>query len=149
MAIEVEMTEDIRKYDVKVIGPFNARQLACTLIGIACAVPGVLIPKSIDGKIIFGIICAAPAMLCGWVKYCGMHFETMFFRFLYLLVLTPKKRLYKRKNSYRAFVDELEKKEEQERVKTMSAKEKKAYLKEKKLKQQIKYSKLPQYKIYR
>lgn len=149
MAIEVQMTDDVRKYDTKVIGPFNKRQLMCVLIAIPCALPGVLIPKDIVLKILFSIILATPALLCGWIKYHGMYFEALFFRFLYLHVLTPKKRKYKSINLFRQAEKEYEKKAEREKIKSFSSKERKQYLKNKKKKQTVKYSKIPEYKVYK
>ena len=93
--IEVEMTDDIRKFETKTIGPFTTRQVICILIGVAYALPiGLAIPTTMDNKIFIAILLAMPAVMCGFVKIDGMPFEALVARMLYTYVLTPPHRKY-------------------------------------------------------
>jgi hypothetical protein len=147
MAVQIEMTEDVRKYNTKIFGPFTARQLKFTLIGVGCALPGLIFPNGVIAKLVVFLLILIPFLLCGYITYYSMTFDKLVLRVLYLYVLTPRKRKYKRINHYRVLLNELEKQEEKKKIASMQKKEKTAYEKSKKTK--ITYSNIPEYKIYR
>ncbi len=149
--VEVQMTDDVRKYDVKVMGNFNKRQLISLVIGMVYSVPiTLIIPFGLMGKFIIWAILMTPALLCGWVKLMGMTFEMFFFRWMiYLIGIVPRKRKYKTNLTYREMEKKLDKEEERKLLEQMTSKEQKKYLKEKEKGKEIVYSKNPEYKIYR
>lgn len=148
MAIEMPMTEDIRKYDTKVIGSLNKRQMICTIIAAVVAIPAVAIPNDIVLKVFFVILFAVPIMLCGWISYYGMHLEVLIGRFFYLYILTPRIRKNISINTYRQLDKELAMQEEKEKINSLTSKERKEYYKNKKHTKII-YGNSPESKIYR
>ena len=149
MAIEVQMSEDIRKYETKVFGPFDKRKLISMVIGAAYSIPlAIVFPGDITVKIFAFATAMSPAFACGYINYAGMKFERLFFRWLYLKILAPNKRKYKTVNSFREIEKQLKKEQEKELMEKMSKKELKKYLKAKNKPKQVKYSKLAQFKIY-
>ena len=111
--IEVEMSDDIRKFETKFLGPFTMRQTVCTAIALLYAVPiAALINVSIDNKVLIGFILAAPALGCGFIKFGGMPLEVFFIRVFYMYFLTPSKRKCKSVNTYKATLREMKKEKE-------------------------------------
>ncbi len=101
--IEVPMNDDIRKYQPKILGPFNIRQLLCMILAIVVAIPlWGLVDMEIENKVL--VICAAlfPIIACGWIKMDGLPFEKLAIRIIYFHFLTPKKRKYISINTYKA-----------------------------------------------
>ncbi len=105
--IEIPMTDDIRRYQPKVLGPFTLRQLVCSLLGVAVALPTWVLTKdmSIDNRILILAFAALPVMSCGWVKMDGLPLEMLVFRLIYFYFLTPKKRKYLSINTYKQAYD--------------------------------------------
>ncbi len=146
--IEVEMTDDIRKYETKSIGPFTTRQAVCLIIGVVLGAPlAILIPVDIVYKIVLFCVGAALPFICGFIKMDGAHAEVVLIRMAYKLFITPTKRKYKLENSFRKAMETMEKKEEQARYANMSVSQQKAYRK-KKEKKQIRYSNKKGCRIY-
>lgn len=148
MAIQVQMNDDITKYDTKVIGPLNKRELKCSLIAVGCALPGAIIAPDPVSKVAWAIGLAAPALLCGWVTFYGLPFEMLFFRFLYMKIC-PVKRKYHSVNIYQVTLDNMKKNEEKRKIAEMSPKERKKYQKLCAKKNKVIYSKMIQNRIYR
>ena len=148
MAVEVQMTEDVRKFDAKVIGPFNKRQMMCVMAGAVVALPAIIFPKDIMLKFVLTLFTAGPVAACGWIKYHGMYLEVMICRMIYLFFLTPQNRKYKIKNTYRESLNAVIKQEEKEKIKNLTSKERKEYYKNLKNNKVI-YSKTPEYKVFR
>lgn len=147
--INVEMTDDIRKFETKTTGPFTTRQLIC--IGIAClySFPIALsIPTSLSNKLLIGFIIAMPVVLCGYIKMDGAYFEVLALRILYLKFLAPKKRKYIAPNSFREEMKMFEKRKESQLMAKMTSSQRKKYIKSKEQKS-ITYSKKREYKVYR
>ena len=73
--IDVEMSDDIRKYETKSIGMFTPRQFACIVLGLVVALPiGLILPiQDVWNKIIVIILLALPIWLCGY-KINGTNF---------------------------------------------------------------------------
>jgi hypothetical protein len=147
--ITVEMTDDIRQYETKFLGPFTLRQTICVGLGAAIAIPiALLLPfEDISNKLFVAFFIAMPFILCGWIKPAGMHFEVFSMRILYSSVLTPKKRRVRAQNSYRKAYEKILKKEEQARLKKMPEAQRKRYLKNKKNNTIVRSSK-KKYRIY-
>ena len=146
------MTDDIRKFEPKTIGPFTTRQVVCFLIAAIICVPiGLLTDLEWDNKILLIVAMGVPIAACGYVKMDGAYFEVLAIRFLYAFFLTPKKRIYKRENQYRKLQKAIEKNEKQAKFSKLTDSQKKAYKKHeaaKKKKANIKYSNKKELKIY-
>lgn len=148
--IEVEMSDDIRKYETKTLGPFTTKQLVCIVISLIYSIPiALLTPVSIINKFLIGAALAIPCILCGYIKVNGTPLEVMIFRFAYLSFLTPSKRKFIVQNPYRKHIENMKKAEEKEAFDKLTKKEKKKVLKEQKKNANVTYSKQEQYKIYR
>ena len=145
--ITMEMSDDIRKYETKSIGPFTIRQVICIGIGCAYSIPLAAI-SGLDtaNKVLLACVLAAPAIACGYVKLDGAPFEVLFFRLLYWMVLTPKKRKMRGQNIYRSELARIAKQEEAMKMSTKP--QQKAYMKKKKDKL-VRYSRKPENKVYR
>lgn len=150
MAVEVEMNDDIRKYDIKTIGPFTTRQAVCTCIALLYAIPvGIWVPFSIEYKILMIAIVAAPMVAAGYIKIDGAKFETFLMRLLYWKVLAPGRRRYKSYNTFRKALKDMRKSSEKRHLAKMSEKQRKDYIKRKSAQKVIHYSRKPQYKVYK
>ncbi len=103
--IEIEMSKDIKAYEVRVIGPLTMRQLVCILIASMYGIPLLFILKgSFMTRTVIVIILMTPVILCGWGKAYGMPLEKYFF----LIVkksLISKNRVYETKNRYEYLLD--------------------------------------------
>ena len=98
MAIRCDQIADIRKYEVRVAGPFTKRQLIYLLISILYALPiAINLPIMWVNKITAGCFIAMPGFVCGYVKIDGTPLEIFVLRLIYKFFLTPAKRKYKRK----------------------------------------------------
>ena len=117
--IEIEIPQDISKYESKLIGPFTTRQTIC-VVGLAV------------GCISSFFAVSSPFALIGWYKPYGMHFEKFAKSVFVSLILAPAKRLYKIDNVYDRFdkmIDAEEKaklaKESQQNTKKSKSKKRK------------------------
>lgn len=148
--IEVEMTDDIRKYETKTVGPFTTRQVISIVIGAAYSIPiGLLIPVSMDNKIFIMIMLAVPAFLCGFIKMDGMPFEALAARMLYMYVLTPTHRKYDTPCSFRKDMEAREKRILKRNLARLTPEQRKIYEKKHDPKNRvIRYSEKAKYKVY-
>ncbi len=150
MAVEVEMSDDIRKYETKTIGPFTTRQAVCTGIALLYSIPiGVFAPVEIDNKILIILVVALPVILAGYIKMDGATFEILLLRLAYWKFLSPPKRKYKTPNTFHEAMKEMEKKEKRKKLARMSEEERKAFAEKEKQSKIIVYSKKKQYRIYK
>lgn len=149
--IEVEMTDDIRKYDTKLLGPFSKRQLVCSVIALAYSVPiGLLLPiNGLGNRIITIFFLAVPVLSCGWFKMDGAPLEVVVMRMIYMYFLTPAKRKYIKTCTFHEAMKQMDKEEEKNRISKMSKKDQKSYEKKKKNKPFVKYSNKSEFKIYK
>lgn len=148
--INVEMSDDIRKYETKTIGPFTSRQLVCLGIALSYAVPMALfLPLEIDSRIVIAAIAAVPVILCGYIKMDGLKFEGIIMRMLYLYYLTPAKRKCKCENTFRQGINQIKLREEKRKLNKMTPKQQKMYEKKKTQQKQVTYSNKKQFKVYR
>lgn len=147
--IEVEMNEDIRKYETKFLGPLTLRGT----VGCACGFIALIINFNLIS--IFGItdiyvkivicgIISLPIFACGFVKMYGLPFEIYLSRVIYRLIC-PRRRLYK-STTYRNELRRIRNEEERVKLSKMSSKERKKYTKNK---GKVKYSKKKEYQIFR
>lgn len=147
--ITVEMSDDIRKYENKTIGPFTTRQGICLGLGLLVGgVTALLLPVDINNKITIGLILMLPFMLCGFVKLDGAYFETIAINMLYLYVLTPRKRKNIQQSEFMAEYRALEKQEEQIKLSKMDSAQKKKYMETHGPKRKITYSQREEFKVY-
>ncbi len=108
MALRIDMTKDIRKYDRKsVLNRFTVRQAVFISIGLAYAVPiAFAVPLPLHGielvfsKIVIATILAIPMITAGFITMDNTPMEILAIRFIYQMLLTPRKRKYKAKNLY-------------------------------------------------
>lgn len=141
------MSDDIRKFETKFLGPFTKRQLICIIIGIFCAIPVFLfINMEYPLKCFVMLFVAMPAIICGFTKMDGVNPEVWILRMFYLW-LHPRRK-YKSVNQYAPYYKKIKKCREKEKISKMTPKEQKAYIKRKN-KGKIKYSKKNEYRIYK
>ena len=149
MAVEVEMNDDVRKYETKTFGPFTTRQMVCILIAMSYSIPiGIFAPLALDNKILLIIVVALPVLLAGYIQIDGTTFEVLLLRILYWKILAPGRRRYKMHNTFREALNRMNDSQERRYISRMSEKDRKEYLKKKKAKKVIKYSKNRKYKVY-
>lgn len=141
------MTDDIRRFQTKFMGPFTKRQLICLIIAVVCAIP-VLLLLDIEIRMrgFVALFFAMPAIICGFVKFDGVNPEVLALRWIYRL-LYPR-RVFKNENEYRPYLKKIKKEREKNMISQMSKKERKTYLKLKS-KGKVKYSKKKEYKLYK
>lgn len=105
--IEIEMSKNIKEFEPKLMGPLTTRQLICVAIGVAIGVPiALLVPLSPMFKVIIGILCASPALLCGWLKIFDIPLEKFFIDDILGLLRNPQKRRYKTANTWEFLLEE-------------------------------------------
>lgn len=148
-AIVVQMSEDIKAYEVKTIGPFTTRQVVCLMIGGVVGI-GVayLVPVEILYKILIATLIICPSFMCGSTKISGTYLEVILLRIIYKKFLTPPKRKMKTVSSYKVGLQEYEQKVLDYQLSKLPEKKRKAYLKKKSQKKQIHYSKKRENKVY-
>ena len=152
--IVVKMNLDIRKQETKLIANLTTRQVVALAIGALYAVPiAYYIPvEDIFYKIVIGLVSASPAIACGWIHKDGQYFEVLAIRYIVKKYLTPQ---YRKKTSSmytkerRAIDKENEREREKEYLKSLSEKERKAYLKDKKKGIEVKYSRKKEDRLFR
>lgn len=146
---DVPMLDDIQTTEKRLNKFLTMRQFVCVLIGSIYAIPiAYFVPLNWFWKIIIGLTLIAPAFFCGNPKLLNHEpLEIVIIRAIYKHFLTPQKRKLKSQNTYREALNTIEKKEEIEKLKKLSAKEKSKYLKEKANKKVI-TSQNPKYKLY-
>ncbi len=148
--IEVQMTDDVRKIDPKVVGRYTKRQIICLLIAATYAVPiAINLPLELVPKLAIGTTLAAPVVLCGWIKVNKEPFEIVAVRYIYKKFLTPQKRKVKILNPYKDALKKVRKDTEKEMVKKMSPQKRKEYEKAKKKGKMVTYSTKKDLKMYR
>lgn len=148
--IQVEMIDDIRKTEKKVLGSFTLRQVICILLSLTYSVPiALLIPANIVIKFLIGFALALPVMLCGWVTVNNAPFEIVLMRYIYKHFLTPQKRKCRTANPYKKALKKVREEKKQEKINAMTIRQRKEYEKQLKKGKTITYSTNEEYKIYR
>lgn len=148
--ITVEMTDDIRKYKVKSLGPFSMREAVFLAIGCLYSFPIASIwPTTLENKVLIFAILAAPVIICGFTKMTGGTAEVIALRFLYLYVLTPAKRKYIATNTFRSDMKMYKAGLEKLKTASLTPKQQKLYQKKKEAAKKIRYSNKKEFKIYR
>ena len=150
--LEVEMTDDIRKYKAKALGRFTLRQTAYVAIGLVVGIiVALLVPLPITLRLTFGLIIVVPFALCGFVTIGGCTFEVILIKWVYSHILTPQKRKVIIKNPYREEYKDYEERRKQYYLKNLPEDKKKRYqeMLEHEKKRIVKESDKPQYRIYR
>ncbi len=113
MGVEVQMTDDIRKFQNKVVGPLTFRQLICVGVAAVAAVPTFgLIPGEFTDKLLPVLAIVSPILAFGWVTMDGCPAEMILMRILYAKYLAPPKRKALTESSYHKEYVKMKKKEE-------------------------------------
>lgn len=149
--IQVEMVDDIRKYEPKLIGPFSKRQSIAISIGVVLGLILMnIIPLSNSTEkfavFIFSVVAVG---LFGWITMDGTPLEIVLVRMIYLYFLTPSKRKYASSCTFKTDMRNMERLIEKDKLSRMSPRERKAYEKEKAKKNIITYSDNPEFREYR
>lgn len=103
--IEVEMNQDIRKYEPKLIGPFTTRQIICATVGGGTILFTHQILTPFLTTDITSYVCmflSIPFLALGWWKPYGMKMEDFAKSAIISLVLAPNVRKFQHKYSYQA-----------------------------------------------
>lgn len=109
--IEVEIPNDIKDYEPKILGPFTLRQIICVIgIAITSAAGYIILNKFFDNglRVIIPMVLDVPWALIGYYKPYGMKFEKYFISQLYTTIIPPKRRKYKTENLYDVFDKEID-----------------------------------------
>ena len=139
--INVQMSDDIRKFETKVISFLTFRQLICVFIGLLYSIPlSLLIKTGWETRIIWICLFASPAVAMGFIKWDGLHFEGIVLRILYMYILTPSKRKVICKNPYREGIQYIKDKEEKAKLDKMTPAQQKKYKKLKEQKKVVRYN---------
>lgn len=112
--IDIKIPKEIRSYKEKIYFGLNLRQLICTGLSIAIAVPMYILGKQYVGDDIASwlvIIVSIPPMAVGFVKYNGMNFEEFILSFIRFSILYPQRRKYKTENLYEIIENYIDKEE--------------------------------------
>ncbi len=148
--ITVEMSDDIRKYENKTVGPFTSRQVKSMLIGLLYTVPiTMILPISLNNKFFVALLLFAPAFACGYVKLDGAYFEQIVINLLYMYILTPRKRKQIQKSEFMSEYRAFKEKEEKIKLSKMDAAKRKKYLETHGKDKKIIYSNRKEFKVYR
>lgn len=116
MAIELEIPEDIRKSEKRVIGPLTKRQVTFCIPAVIFGLIAFELTKNVEssdvriGAIFFSVL---PFLLLGFVKVYGLPLH-QFLKVAFISnVLSPKNRIYKTENTFAFATEENSKIEEQ------------------------------------
>lgn len=101
--IELEIPQDIRKFETKLFGPFTTRQAICFIIAAVVSfgvysLLGKLMPQDLCFFVI--LIIDLPLLLCGWVKPYGMPFEKFAKTAVTTTLISPPVRKYVTENRF-------------------------------------------------
>lgn len=152
--ITVEMSDDIRKYENKTVGPFTTRQIVGIALGSVVALPIVMIVplQDISNKILLFAVILIPFLACGFSRSSGGPIEVVAIRILYFYFFTPRKRKIIQKNE---FYEEIKQRQEEKKniwYSKLSPSEKKKYDDQYGgigKKRKVKYSARKDMKVYR
>lgn len=126
--IEVEIPNDIKEYEPKIIGPITKRILICLVAIAATSLLGYhIIGTFTNGslRIILPLIFDIPWALIAAYKPYGMKFEKYFMSQLYTTIIPPKHRKYIVENLYEKFEQEIEAEENPQSAKLSVSKKNK------------------------
>lgn len=121
--IEIEVNQDIREYNTKLIGPFTTRQVICLILGGTTVIGAynLLQPYlTSDTTTFVCMILAVPFILMsGIFEPHGMKMEDFLRASFVSLVLSPTVRKYELENSYnKQLMEERKKKKKKKRKKS-------------------------------
>ena len=103
--IEVEISKDIKSHEVRIIGPFTGRQLACIGIALTYGVPLLfLLPGSFTVRSVIALVLMMPTLMCGWGKAYGMPLEKFVMKAI-RSTMKKNRRLYITRNRYEYLLD--------------------------------------------
>lgn len=146
--VRVQMSEDIREIESKVSKSITVKQLVWIIAAISVFLIGMIfIPISnIIIKVCIIIPFVVMCILPGYITIYKQPFIIFVTRFIVYSFIIPPKRKIVRKNSYKEDYKRMKQQRESARLKKMTSKEKKRYLKNK---SKVTYSNKEKYKCYR
>lgn len=99
MAVEIDMTKDLKEYEPRVIGVFSLRQVIAVGVNAIIATPiAIITPLTITYKIFLFAILMLPAIFCGWLPIENMHFEDFLIEVIRASFKSPTRRFYENKS---------------------------------------------------
>lgn len=118
-SLEIEVNEDIRKYQPKLIGPFSLRETGCLGVAaisyfIAKTVLSEILPTDVAGW--FSLIFLAPGLAAGWFKPFDQYLEVFLKSYIKTNILSPRIRTYRR-----VYSDKTEEKQKHKKSKKYKA----------------------------
>ena len=151
--ITVEMSDDIRQYENKTVGPFTSRQVATIALGSLIALPiAIAVPfADATNKIFLFAVILIPFLALGFAKSNGGPMEIVGIRMLYFYFMTPRRRKIIQKNEFYEEIKARKRQQIEVKLSKMPASERKKYeqiygtAKNKK----VKYSARADLKVYR
>ena len=109
--IKREVLQDIKSYEVKLIGPLTARMAIWVGLGAIVAVPvafaAIALGAPVPVAIIAGGVIFAPLGSLGIIKVYDMPITKFAGQFLYTHVLPPKERIYMTENTIEKAIREM------------------------------------------
>lgn len=140
--ISIEMTDDIRKFQPKIVGNFTMRQIVCTALGLGISLPLALaLCDTWDNRLLIIGLIGAPIVACGFTSMNNLPLEIFAIRYVYFKFLTPRKRKYKIENSFRRDMEAYKKQVEKKKLSKLKPEQRNAYIKNKQQKKNVTYSK--------
>lgn len=102
--MDVKVNKEIRQYKEKIYFNLTLRQLLCTALGLAIAVPTYFWGKDYIGEDAASwitILIVMPIFAIGYLNINNMTFEKFTIQILKFELINPKKRIYKTENIYK------------------------------------------------
>ena len=114
--IEVPMTDDIRKFETNIVGPFTLRQVVCVAVAALVAIPVFIFWEGeVTDKIFPAMIAAGPILAFGWIKMDGCPAEMILMRYLFTKFLAPPMRKALTESEYHKEFVKLKKEEQKKK----------------------------------
>ena len=102
--MDIKVNKEIRQYKEKIYFNLTLRQLVCTVLGLAIAVPTYFWGKDYIGEDAAAwiiIIFVMPIFAIGYLNINNMTFEKLLIQILKFELVNPKKRIYKTESIYK------------------------------------------------
>lgn len=117
--VRVQLLGDTRKFEPKLVGRFNKREIIC----IFCAIPVFFLffllfffVKNILVHVLLALIPCIPVIMCGRMHIAGIRPEKLIAKTFYRTIFTPKVRTRKNENEIKKLLKaEIEKDEKQKK----------------------------------
>lgn len=125
--MEIKVNKEIKNYKESIFFGLSFRQFLCSALALGAAV-GVYFALSnvLDKETVswLCIVCAAPVAVTGFFQYNGLNFEKFVWAVIKSEFLLSGVRLYKSRNIYKEFLEEVKQNDRTEKKHKKSAKRK-------------------------